>query len=97
MGKRQKGIATAVKKLTKEEQDFIDALNNADMEQIDELSGATLGSYVAKSRKDEADRREKGIKTRDEIRKQTGLRLVRRLIASCTAQLLVVVQDRRWR
>ena len=75
MGKRQKGIATAVKKLTKEEQDFIDALNNADMEQIDELSGATLGSYVAKSRKDEADRREKGIKTRDEIRKQTGLRV----------------------
>jgi hypothetical protein len=75
MGKREKGIATAVKKLTKEEQDFIDALNDADLEQIDELSGATLGSYVAKSRKDEADRREKGIKIRDEIRKQTGLRV----------------------
>lgn len=75
ISKRAKGISTAVKKLTKEEQDFIDTLNDADMEQIDELSGATLGSYVAKSRKDEADRREKGIKTRDEIRKQTGLRV----------------------
>ena len=38
MGKRQKGIATAVKKLTKE---------NA--EQIDELSKKTLGSYVKKA------------------------------------------------
>ena len=75
MGKREKGIKLAVNKLTKEEQDFIDALNDTDVEQIDELSGATLGSYVAKSRKDEADRREKGIKTRDEIRKQTGLRV----------------------
>ena len=75
MGKREKGIKLAVNKLTKEEQDFIDTLNDADVEQIDELSGATLGSYVAKSRKDEADRREKGIKTRDEIRKQTGLRV----------------------
>ena len=75
MGKREKGIKLAVNKLTKEEQDFIDTLNDADLEQIDELSGATLGSYVAKSRKDEADRREKGIKTRDEIRKQTGLRV----------------------
>ena len=73
--KRMQGAQKAISKLTKEEQDFIDALNDAEMEQIDELSGATLGSYVAKSRKDEADRREKGIKTRDEIRKQTGLRV----------------------
>jgi hypothetical protein len=73
IAKRQKGVATAVSKLTKEEQDFIDSLN--DVDQIDELSGATLGSYVVKSRKDETDRREAGIKTRDEIRKQTGLRV----------------------
>jgi hypothetical protein len=41
--------------------------------QIDELSGATLGSYVAKSRKDEKARKEHGIAVRDEIRKKTGL------------------------
>lgn len=73
IAKRQKGIATAVSKLTKEEQDFIDALNDADVEQIDELSGATLGSYMVKSKKDETARKERGIKVRDEIRKQTGL------------------------
>ena len=33
IAKRQKGIATAVKKLTKEEQDFIDALNNDTLEE----------------------------------------------------------------
>jgi hypothetical protein len=33
MGKRQKGIATAVSKLTKEEQDFIDALNTDTLEE----------------------------------------------------------------
>lgn len=38
MGNRQKGVATAVKKLTKEESD-----------QIDELSNKTLGSYVKKA------------------------------------------------
>ena len=38
IGKRERGIATAVKKLTKEEQDFIDALNDADMDQIDEVT-----------------------------------------------------------
>ena len=38
-------------KLTKEEQDFIDSLNDADMEQIDELSNRTLGSYVKKAKK----------------------------------------------
>ena len=48
MGKREKGIKLAVNKLTKEEQDFVDALN-ADIEQIDELSKATLGSYVKKA------------------------------------------------
>ena len=49
MGKREKGIKLAVSKLTKEEQDFIDSLNDADLEQIDELSKATLGSYVKKA------------------------------------------------
>lgn len=73
MGKREKGIKLAVSKLTKEEQDFIDSLNDADMEQIDELSGATLGSYVTKSKKDETARKERGIAVRDEIRKKTGL------------------------
>lgn len=33
MGKREKGIARAVNKLTKEEQDFIDALNNDTLEE----------------------------------------------------------------
>lgn len=41
--------------------------------QIDELSGATLGSYVVKSKKDEKARKEHGIAVRDEIRKKTGL------------------------
>jgi hypothetical protein len=43
--------------------------------QIDELSGATLGSYIVKSKKDETARKEHGIKVRDEIRKQTGLKV----------------------
>ena len=41
--------------------------------QLDELSGATLGSYVVKSKKDEKARKEHGIAVRDEIRKKTGL------------------------
>ena len=41
IGKRERGISTAVKKLTKEEQDFIDSLNTTDMEQIDEISKGT--------------------------------------------------------
>jgi hypothetical protein len=49
MGKREKGIKLAVNKLTKEEQDFIDSLNDADLEQIDELSKKTLGSYIKKA------------------------------------------------
>ena len=55
IAKRQKGIATAVSKLTKEEQDFIDALNDVDMEQIDELSVKTLDQYRSKARKDIID------------------------------------------
>jgi hypothetical protein len=51
MGKRQKGIATAVSKLTKEEQDFIDSLNDADMEQIDELSKDTMLKYLSANKK----------------------------------------------
>lgn len=42
-------------------------------EQLDELSPETLGSYIYKSDKDEKERLRKGIETRDEIRKQTGL------------------------
>jgi hypothetical protein len=42
-------------------------------ETLDELSGATLGSYVVKSKKDETARKEHGIAVRDAIRKQTGL------------------------
>lgn len=53
--KRQKGIETATDKLTKEEQDFIDALNDADIEQIDELSVNTLDNYRTKARKDLID------------------------------------------
>jgi hypothetical protein len=49
MGKREKGIKLAVSKLTKEEQDFVDSLNTIDMEQIDELSKATMGSYIKKA------------------------------------------------
>jgi hypothetical protein len=49
--KRMKGIDTAASKLTKEEQEFIDALNNDMFEevQIDELSKATMGSYIKKA------------------------------------------------
>ena len=71
--KHEKGLYTAYKKMKAKGVKVPARMEEA--EQIDELSGATLGSYVAKSRKDEADRREKGIKTRDEIRKQTGLRV----------------------
>ncbi|CAB4142814.1 hypothetical protein UFOVP447_42 [uncultured Caudovirales phage] len=46
-----------------------------EVEDLDELSGATLGSYMVKSKKDETARRERGIKVRDEIRKQTGLKV----------------------
>lgn len=42
-------------------------------EQIDEISGSTLGSYIVKSKKDETARKERGIKVRDQLRKQTGL------------------------
>jgi len=49
MGKREKGIKLAVSKLTKEEQDFVDSLNDADLEQIDELSKKTVSSYLDKS------------------------------------------------
>lgn len=41
-------------------------------EQIDEISGSTLGSYIVKSKKDETARKERGIKVRDELRKATG-------------------------
>lgn len=54
IGKRERGISTAVKKLTKEEQDFIDALNDADMDQIDEanydvdhMPGQTMSASAA--------------------------------------------------
>ena len=53
--RRQKGIATATDKLTKEEQEFIDALNGADIEQIDELSVNTLDNYRTKARKEIID------------------------------------------
>jgi hypothetical protein len=47
--KRVSGVTKAVNKLTQEEQDFIDSLNDADMEQIDELSKKTVSSYLDKS------------------------------------------------
>jgi hypothetical protein len=46
---RTKGIKRATDKLTKEEQDFVDSLNDADIGQIDELSKATMGSYIKKA------------------------------------------------
>ena len=52
MGKREKGIARAVTKLTKEEQDFIDSLNNSNLEQIDELSDKALVRYDAAAKDD---------------------------------------------
>ena len=53
MGKRQKGIAKAVSKLTKEDQEFIDSLNNDLFDEItlSELSNDTLKSYVGKAQK----------------------------------------------
>ena len=50
MGKREKGIKLAVSKLTKEEQDFVDALN-ADIEQIDELSKDAMLKYLSANKK----------------------------------------------
>jgi len=41
-------------------------------EQLDELSPQTLGSYVSKSVADEKERRARGIRVRDELRKATG-------------------------
>ena len=60
IAKRQKGIATAVKKLTKEEQDFIDSLNDADAEQIDELSKDAMLKYLSANKKDDTKARETG-------------------------------------
>jgi hypothetical protein len=42
-------------------------------EHIEELSGATIGSYVVGSKRDEKARREKGIEVRDQLSKQTGM------------------------
>jgi hypothetical protein len=60
MGKREKGIKLAVNKLTKEEQDFIDSLNDADIEQIDELSKDTMLKYLSANKKDDTKARETG-------------------------------------
>ena len=59
MGKREKGIKLAVNKLTKEEQDFVDALN-ADIEQIDELSKDAMLKYLSANKKDDTKARETG-------------------------------------
>jgi hypothetical protein len=66
MGKRQKGIARAVSKLTKEEQDFVDSLNDADMEQIDELSNKTLKTYVGNAYNDYVKKSSNRIPGEDE-------------------------------
>lgn len=58
--KRYKGINQAVDKLTKEEQDFIDALNGADIEQIDELSKDTMLKYLSANKKSDAKAQEAG-------------------------------------
>ena len=50
--KRMMGAQKAISKLTKEEQDFIDALNGADIEQIDELSDKALVRYDAAAKDD---------------------------------------------
>jgi predicted DNA-binding protein (UPF0251 family) len=60
MGKREKGIKLAVNKLTKEEQDFIDSLNDADIEQIDELSKNTMLRYVSANKKERKAAEDKG-------------------------------------
>jgi hypothetical protein len=60
MGKREKGIKLAVSKLTKEEQDFIDSLNDADIEQIDEISKDAALKYLSANKKDDAKARETG-------------------------------------
>ena len=60
MAKREKGIKLAVNKLTKEEQDFIDSLNDADAEQIDEISKNAALKYLAANKKDDAKARETG-------------------------------------
>jgi hypothetical protein len=60
LSKRHKGIETAVNKLTKEEQDFIDSLNDADIEQIDEISKGAALKYLSANKKDDAKARETG-------------------------------------
>jgi hypothetical protein len=60
MGKREKGIKLAVNKLTKEEQDFIDSLNDADLEQIDEISKGAALKYLAANKKDDTKAKETG-------------------------------------
>jgi len=57
---REKGIETAVSRLTQEEQDFIDALNDADIEQIDEISKNAALKYLSANKKDDAKARETG-------------------------------------
>lgn len=58
--KREKGIKLAVNKLTKEEQDFIDSLNDVDIEQIDELSKDAMLKYLSANKKDDTKARETG-------------------------------------
>lgn len=60
MGKREKGIKLAVNKLTKEEQDFVDSLNDVDIEQIDELSKDAMLKYLSANKKDDTKARETG-------------------------------------
>jgi hypothetical protein len=60
MGKREKGIKLAVSKLTKEEQDFVDSLNDADIEQIDEISKDAALKYLSANKKDDTKARETG-------------------------------------
>lgn len=60
MGKREKGIKLAVSKLTKEEQDFIDSLNDVNIEQIDELSKDAMLKYLSANKKDDTKARETG-------------------------------------
>ena len=87
--KRQKGISTAVSKLTKEEEDFVDSLNDADIEQIDELSKDAMLKYLSANKKSDAAAQEKGDYSKSDKRMRGADMAVRKYTARDTKYVRV--------
>jgi hypothetical protein len=79
--KRVSGVTKATNKLTQEEQDFIDSLNDADMEQIDELSKGTMLKYLSANKKSDKAAQEKGDFSKSDKRMRGADMAVRKYTA----------------